>query len=511
MRTYSRGAFLVVLVLAAVAAQGDVTMPSLISDHMVLQSGQEANIWGWAEPGEEVTLAWLGINYKATANGDGDWRIVLPPQEAGGPYYATIYGDGEPIKIDDILVGEVWVCSGQSNMEWRVSSSNNSDHEIQLSNYPKLRWFAVENTVAAEAKKDCEGAWVTCGADTVGDFSAVGYFFARHLYQKLAVPVGMIQSDWGGTPAESWTTQSSLEADPMFVPILERWEKTMEAYPEAQRKFEAALATWEKAKKKGESVGAKPRAPWHPEHPWRPSGLYNAMIAPLTPYAITGAIWYQGESNAGRAFQYRTLFPRMIQDWRDAWGIGDFPFYFVQLANFTPQLPEPGDSDWAELREAQTMTLDLPKTAMAVTIDIGEADDIHPRNKQDVGTRLALNALDQVYRESPPYFSPVYYNMFRRGDNIVVWLEHAYKGLEARGGGELKGFAIAGADRKFVWAKAEIVGQRRVRVWSDYVRDPVAVRYGWANNPDCNLVNGVGLPASPFRTDEWPGVTVEKR
>jgi sialate O-acetylesterase len=292
--------------------------------------------------------------------------------------------------------------------------------------------------------------------------------------------------------------------------MVQSWDKQVADFPEAQKAYETALEEWQKAAEQAKASGAqeppKPDAPRGPDHPWRAAGLYNAMIAPLVPYAIQGAVWYQGESNAGRAYQYRKLFPVMIQDWRNAWGQGPFSFYFVQLANFTEVLPEPDESNWAELREAQTMTLKLKNTGMAVIIDIGEAKDIHPKNKQDVGKRLALNALAKDYGKKVTWSGPLYKSMRIADDKVILRFAHTDGGLAVRGGDALKGFAIAGKDRKFVWADAEIKGNTVV-VSSPQVLKPAAVRYAWANNPVCNLVNGTGLPASPFRTDQWPGQT----
>jgi sialate O-acetylesterase len=347
-----------------------------------------------------------------------------------------------------------------------------------------------------------------------GGFSAVGYFFGRDLHKELGVPVGLINTSWGGTPAESWTTRPTLEEDPEFVPIVERWNQARENYPEQKKKHEEALAKWkeevQKAKAEGKQPPRQPSPPLFERKQYEPASLYNGMIAPLIPYAIKGAIWYQGESNAGRAYQYRSLFSAMIRDWRREWGQGAFPFLFVQLANFMAREPEPADSAWAELREAQSVALRLPKAGQAVIIDIGEADNIHPKNKQDVGYRLALNALAIAYGRDIVYSGPTFKSMELEGDRIRLHFDHIGGGLEAKGGGPLKGFAIAGEDGKFVWADAAIEGDAVV-VRSAQVAHPVAVRYAWANNPECNLYNKEGLPASPFRTDTWPGVTEGKR
>lgn len=502
----------------ALAAAADVSVPNIISDHMVLQRGMKAPIWGKADPGEAVVVKLGATEVKTTACPKGCWMVKLPKMDAGGPYELTIQGKSNTITVKDILVGEVWVASGQSNMQMSVRGSNNADQEIQAADYPKIRLCSVERTVAAEPKDNCTVSWAVCTPATVPDFSAVAYFFGRELFKNLDVPVGLIHTSWGGTPAEAWTSRPTLEANPALKMITERWDKIVADYPQAKKEYDAQVAEWEKAvaqaKTSGQPEPRKPGEPLGPGHPHRAAGLYNAMIAPLLPYGIQGAIWYQGESNAGRAYQYRTLFPAMITDWRKSWGQGDFPFLFVQLANFTEQLPEPKPSDWAELREAQLMTTDkrsptaLKNTGMAVIIDIGEAKDIHPRNKQDVGKRLALNALANTYRKSVVWSGPLYRGMKVKGNEAVLRFDHTDDGLVAKGG-ELKGFAIAGADQNFVWAKAAIKGNRIV-VSSDKVAEPVAVRYGWANNPDCNLYNGAGLPASPFRTDSWPGITVGK-
>jgi sialate O-acetylesterase len=341
----------------------------------------------------------------------------------------------------------------------------------------------------------------------------VGYFFGRELHRSLGVPIGLINTSWGGTPAESWTSLDTLTGNADLKPIVDRWNHALAEFPKANEQYQKEFADWkeaaEKAKAEGKTAPPAPRPPLGPDHPHRAAGLFNGMIVPLVPFAIRGAIWYQGESNAGRAYQYRTLLPAMIQDWREAWGQGEFPFLIVQLANFEARPPQPEGSDWAELREAQTMTLALPKTGMAVTIDIGEAKDIHPRNKQDVGRRLALAAQRIAYGNHLVYSGPVYDSMKIEGSKIRIRFQHVGGGLMAKGDAPL-GFTIAGEERNFVPAHATIDGDTVV-VWSDQVSDPVAVRYGWADNPVCNLYNNAELPASPFRTDDWPGLTKERR
>lgn len=495
------------------SAVADVKLPALIGDNMVLQQGMKVPVWGQATPGETVTVT-LGNSEATTwANGEGRWMVKLSPMKAGGPFEMTVAGNNT-ITRRNILVGEVWVCSGQSNMQWSVSASRDAEKEIAGANYPKIRLFTVPNVTAAEPQRDCRGSWVMCSPGTVGGFTAVGYFFGRELHKQLKVPVGLINTSWGGTAAEAWTSRAALEADLDLWPILRNWDRMIADYPQAKQRYEQELRKWkeaaDKAKAEGKPEPQRPWAPPGPDNPNRPANLYNAMIAPLLPYGIRGAIWYQGESNAGRAYQYRKLLPAMIRNWRQAWGEGDFPFLFVQLANFMQSHPEPADTAWAELREAQLMTLALPKTGMAVIIDLGEANDIHPRNKQDVGYRLALSAERIAYGQKVVHSGPAYESMTVEGDRIRLHLTNIGGGLVAKGGEPLKGFAIAGEDHKFVWAAATIEGSTIV-VRSEKVAKPVAVRYAWDDNPVCNLYNKEGLPASPFRTDDWPGITANHR
>jgi sialate O-acetylesterase len=644
------------VLLSSVIASAEIRLPKLVGDNMVLQRDQKLTIWGWADPGEAVTLQFLGKSYTGTGGKDGKWTINLPAIKAGGPHEMIIRGKTSTLTIRNILVGDVWLASGQSNMEWKLKQTvTNHEQEIANANYPQLRFIDVANKIAftPQTEFDSEG-WKICNPQNAPEFSAVAYFFVRNLHQQYKVPMGVIMSEWGGTPAEAWVSASTLKTFPeyqasvtelltkgnslqteseVYLASMREWETKISAQdrgfsenplwtaaeldtdnwpvmklptlwepaglPEydgvvwfrkeidlpasmAGKELELYLgpiddidSTWfngvkvghtngynidrkytipadlvmaghnvitvrvidtgggggmngqeEQMKITGSGQSLSLAGEWRyntaldlTDMPKRPSGvrnqnspamLYNGMIAPLVPYAIRGAIWYQGESNAGRAYQYRTLFPAMIKDWRSQWGY-DFPFLFVQLANFMKTEPEPVESDWAELREAQAMTLALPKTGMAVIIDVGEADDIHPRNKQDVGKRLALSARRVVYGESNVVHSgPSYKSMKIEGNKIRLTFANTGSGLVASGG-ELKEFAIAGPDKQFVWAEARIEGNTIV-VSSDKVPAPVAVRYAWANNPDkANLFNKEGLPASPFRTDDWPGLTVGKK
>jgi sialate O-acetylesterase len=487
-------------------SRADVKVPTIFGAHMVLQRDQKDRVWGWAEPGEEVTVAINGQTKTASAGSDGSWQIVLDPMPAGGPYSMSIKGKNT-VTLEDVLVGEVWICSGQSNMQWSVAASNDADLEIASAKYPRIRLISVPNFGTQEPQKDFRGAWRTCRPDTVAGFSAVGYFFGRELHQILDVPIGLIDDSWGGSACEAWIRRDRLAADAKYEPMLKRWEYIEMNTPKLK-------AEWDSSVKKAKAEGKQPPPPWtNPEEQLRgnarPGNIYNGALKPTIGYGIKGVIWYQGESNAGRAYQYRDLFPLMIQSWREEWGEGDFPFYWVQLADFQSEASGPRESDWAELREAQTMTMSrLPNTGQAVIIDLGEGKDIHPTNKQDVAIRLARWALARDYGKAFPYQSPTYKSMEKSGNKIVLTFEHIGRGLKTFDVSEPRGFAIAASDRKFVWAKARIVEPGKIEVWSDEVSDPVAVRYAWANNPVCNLYSNTGLPLTPFRTDDWPGVTV---
>jgi sialate O-acetylesterase len=499
---------LVGLILAAApAALADVKLPAIFGEHMVVQRDMPVSVWGWADPGEKVTVS-LGDQTKtATADQAGKWSLKLDAMKSGGPMVMKVQGKNT-IELGDVLVGEVWLASGQSNMQMSVAGSKDFEKEKEAANQPGIRMFTVERTPAETPQQDVKGSWVVCSPETVGGFSAVAYFFGRVLHRELDTPVGLIHSSWGGTPVEAWTSLDVQKALPELKTFLEGWQNQIESYDpvKARQQYEAALARWEKAAEKAKAAGQQPpRKPSPPSDqrlsPHRPANLYNGMIVGLAPYTIRGAIWYQGESNAGRAATYGLQLSSMIKNWRDIWGEGDFPFAWVQLANFMKPQEQPSEGGWAWVREQMTNTLKVPNTGQAVIIDIGEADNIHPKNKQEVGKRLALWALATVYGEDITYSGPLYKSMERDGSKIVLSFDHVDGGLVAEGG-ELKGFAIAGPDKQFVWADAKIDGDKVV-VSSPEVKEPAAVRYGWANNPPCNLYNKAGLPASPFRTDDW--------
>lgn len=630
------------------AAEGaTLRLPHVFSDHAVLQREKPVPVWGWAAPGASVTIGLAGQTRTATAGTDGRWQVAFEPLPLGAPVELTATSGTESVKVGDLLVGDVWVCSGQSNMQFGTNGAINGAQEVAAADLPKIRLLQVPLISSDKPLSDITNNWVVCSPQTVAGFTAVGFFFGRELNRTLDVPIGLIGTSWGGTPAESWTKREALAAVPELAHFTTAFDQAMANFPVIKAKQEAELAarkttsaskdqddstwqqpaldtstwkdmtlpqlwektgltidgvvwfrhtveipaaaagkdlalslgpiddadvTWFDGKEVGKTAGwniprtytipaalatagvhqiaiqvtdtgggggiygaptqltlgtaslagvwkyrvAKeipeaPKPPMGPGNPWLPTSLRNGMITPLMPYAIRGAIWYQGESNAGRAWQYRTLFPTMIKDWRADWGQGDFPFYFVQLANFTQPKTEPGDSDWAELRDAQFNTLrTLPATGMASAIDIGEAADIHPRNKQEVGRRLAQWAIAAVPGKQVEPSGPLFTTATVEEGRIRVAFDHLGGGLVAKDG-PLKRFSIAGEDKVFVWADAVIDGATVV-VSSAKVSKPVAVRYAWENNPEgCNLVNQAGLPASPFRTDSWPQVTLNNK
>ncbi|MEI9999481.1 MAG: sialate O-acetylesterase [Verrucomicrobiota bacterium] len=541
------GSLLLALLLCAAPARADVALPAIFGTHMVLQQGQTLPVWGTAAPGEAVAVTLGAQTAKTTADSAGKWRIDLKPISAAQPLTLTVAGKNT-LSFTDVLAGDVWVCSGQSNMEFPLHGAHDATTEIPKADEPQIRLFLVTKKTALQPQTDVKAAWVVCSPATVGNFSAVGYFFGRTLQHELHRPIGLIGTYWGGTPAQAWTSLAGLQQPPPFAHYVEQYQSVLSAYPDNLAKYPAlaaayqqdlkqwndtvgktyqpVLAQWSADVAKAQAAGQpappkpapstlQPKAPAPPEGgPNTPTVLYNGMIAPLVPFAIKGAIWYQGESNAGNGPEYATLFPRMITTWRTAWGEGDFPFLFVQLANFMKPQEKPSEGGWALLREAQFKTLALPKTGMAVIIDIGDGGNIHPKDKHDVGERLALVARHVAYGEKLVSSGPLYDAMKVEGHAIRLSFTHTGSGLKIGAapwsptgpppavGSELTGFAIAGADKNWAWAKAKIEGDD-VIVSSDQVPSPVAVRYGWANNPPCNLYNKEDLPASPFRTDTW--------
>jgi sialate O-acetylesterase len=511
-----------VLFAAATAARADVSLNNMFGDHMVLQQGIKNRVWGKAAPGEAVTVTLGGQSHSTTAAADGSWQVHLDPvQEYGGPHTLTVKGNNT-LTFNDVLIGEVWVCSGQSNMQWSVNQSNDPDIEKAAARFPNIRLISVPQVGTQEPQWNFKGSWQVCSPETVGEFSAVGYFFGRQLHQTLDLPIGLIDNAWGGSAAEAWVKREKLSADPVLKVIHEKWQKEEEGFAAAVSAFEAKMADWKAAAEKAKAEG-KPEPGNKPQHPdarmkgnARPGNIHSGVLTPSIGYGIRGAIWYQGESNSGRAYQYRDLFPFMIKSWRDEWALGDFPFYWVQLADYLAEKPEPAESAWAELREAQTMTMKaLPSTGEAVIIDLGEGKDIHPKNKQDVAKRLARWALADTYKiPGITCRSPIYRSMEKQGSSILLSFDNV--GSNAKDWrpfdvNEPVGFTIAGADKKFVAAKASIRKDGSIEVSSEAVADPVAVRYGWADNPVCNMYSAAGLPLTPFRTDDFPGLTVEAK
>lgn len=491
------------------SATADVALASIFTDNAVLQRDREIPIWGTADDGEEVVVQ-LGDQTAKTVAAGGKWMLRLASMTAGGPHELAVQGKNS-LRVKNVLIGEVWVCSGQSNMQWPLHQTFEPETEIANAADDSLRLITVPRIAADEPQAGFDATWTPATPESVRDFSGVAYYFGKHLRKVLGVPVGLINTSYGGTPAEAWTSRQKLDSMPDLKVLLARHQASIDAFPDVQAKYEAELARWtaesEKAKADGREAGPAPRKPGDPrQSPQRPVGLYNAMIAPLVPYAIRGAIWYQGESNAGRAYQYASLFPAMIEDWRDRWGQGDFPFLFVQLAPFMPIQPEPRESQWAELRDAQRLTTEkLRQVGMAVITDVGEEHDIHPRKKKEVSDRLALAARKLAYGEDIVDCGPTLDRVDIQGNKAVLYFTNLGGGLVAKDG-PLTGFSICGDDRVFKNANAEIVGDSVVVTCPDVPR-PVAVRFGWADFPVVNLWNKAGLPASPFRTDDFPWTT----
>ncbi len=497
---------LLVSSLIVSAAHAGLKLPALVGHHMVLQRDLACPVWGWADPGAGVTVAIAGQSVQATADDQGYWKATLAPMSGSNhALKMTIASKGETIILSNIVVGEVWICSGQSNMQWSVSQSDDADMEMATANYPNIRLISVPQVGTQEVQNDFKGQWEICTPETVGEFSGVGYFFGRMLHQSLGVPIGLIDNAWGGSAAEAWVPRGVMEADPRFTKVMEQWKQT-----EATYDHEKAMADWKIKAEEAKAAGKPaPRAPSNQlTGNARPGNIWAGVLSPSIGYGIRGVIWYQGESNASRAYQYNDLFGLMISEWRKAWGIGDFPFYWVQLADYMAEKPEPGDSAWAELREAQTKTLSLPNTGQAVIYDLGEARDIHPRDKQNVGKRLARIALARDYGKSVEFESPVYQSMeVKDGKAILTFDKVGASGLYSFDTMEAVGFAIAGEDKAWHWATGKITGPNTVEVSSPDVPAPAAVRYAWADNPVATLRNKLGLPVVPFRTDDWPLTT----
>ncbi len=508
------------LLLSSLPASAAVKLPALFSDHMVMQADKPVPVWGWAEPGEEITVSLAGQSVATATPASGRWQVELKKLSTSTePQTLTVKGGADTLTVNDVLIGEVWLGSGQSNMAMSVSSSRDYDKEKAAAALPQIRLFTVSRNPQTKPQDECKGSWVVCSPETVGGFSATAYFFGRELHRELKLPVGLINSSYGGTAIESWTSMPAQSKLPEYPEISATWREavaqTFDA-AKARADFEAATAKWREDVKKAKAEGkTAPRAPQlavaprlHQNHP---ANLFNGMIAPLIPYALRGVIWYQGEHNAGKVYNhhYGLQLRTLIADWRARWH-DQLPFAWVQLPDHRAPQQQPAEvhESWPVIREQMTRTLALPKTGMAITLGLGEADDVHPKAKQGVGKRLSLWALGTVYGKDVPATSgPLYKKHAIKGGTVTLSFDHLGGGLLAKdGASELTGFAIAGTDRVFHPARARIV-KDQVLVASPDVKEPAAVRYAWANNPDWSLQNKAGLPAAPFRTDDWePGL-----
>ncbi|MFZ5829618.1 MAG: sialate O-acetylesterase [Planctomycetota bacterium] len=501
VRSLSRGALVACGILCCQIAAADVRLPAIISDHMVVQRQMAAPIWGWADAGEEVTVALAGQSKSTTADADGRWMVKLDPMDAGGPHTLEVRGKNA-LTVSDVLVGEVWLGSGQSNMAMMVRNAADAEKEMAAAELPQMRQFKVEGNPQDKPQDDLRGAWAVCSPETVGTFSATAFFFGRELHKELGVPVGLINSSVGGTPIESWIDADTQRNSAALKPFFDAQSNQNAEFDEAAAKaqYEKQLEGWKKAVAEAKAQGKeRPRQPRDPiatkARKGNVGGLFNGMIAPLIPYGIRGAIWYQGEANSTpeKAPFYQYQLPLLVRDWRARWGQGDFPFAWVQLPNY-----EGAGRDWPTVREGMLKALATPNTGMAIAIDVGEPKDIHPKNKQAVGKRLALWALGADYGKDVATSGPLYEGHEVSGGALAIRFKHAGGGLQAKDG-ELRGFEVTGADGVWQPAEARIEGSTVV-VTSKDVPQPLVARYGWSNNPDCNLYNAAGLPASPFRT-----------
>lgn len=505
-----------ILIVSFIAARAEIRLPDILGDSMVLQQNQAVPIWGWANAGESVTVKFGKQTRNAVADANGKWRVDLRSLKAGfAPQTLTIEGTNR-IELKNILVGEVWLVAGQSNMQRLLRETANGAEVQSKANSPNIRIFNASRDVAFKKKQGKLGEWQPVTPESVKEFSAAGFYFGLEMEKALKVPIGLINSSYGGSQAEAWTPVAYLNANPELKPTVDRTAIWAEERSRVKVEYAQAIAKWREESEKQKSVGAKPSpSPGVPDalRDYRiASSIYDGMIDPLMPFAVKGAIWYQGESNESRAEQYSILLPTMIRAWRERWGAGNFPFGIVQLPNYRKINEQPEDAPWSFIREAQRKTaLNTVNTGLIVTIDIGEAGDIHPQNKLDVGKRMAVWALKDVYGVKLTD-SPAFQKAEIKLDKIILTFTEVGKGLKIRDGDKLDEFAIAGADKKFVWANAKIVGKNKVEVSSPSVKNPLAVRYAFNSNPKHpNLTNDSNLPAAPFRTDDWADPTAGKR
>jgi sialate O-acetylesterase len=488
------------------AIHGEVLPAPIFGDGAVLQRDMPVPIWGTAAPGEKIEVVFRGQMVAATTDGAGRWRVALEPLPASAEPSELIVRGGDSVRASNILVGDVWLCSGQSNMEMPVRDAGNAKAEMAAATFPRIRQFYIPRTASETPQVEVRGAWTVCAPDTVGGFSAAAYYFGRELHQRWNVPVGLINSSRGATQIESWMSEDALRADPAFGRVFERWRKRLELIPARMRAYEEALRHWDDGARRARERGLdykrpRPKKPDATEIRWRPAGLYNAMIHPVTPASIRGVIWYQGETNSVRHGEYAALFTTMITQWRAAFRQPGLPFYYVQLAN-TVRKHDPSGEEFAFLREAQRAALRLPGTGMVVTVDIGD-NTIHPANKQEVGRRLAGIALAKTYGRRAGYSGPLFEKAERRGREFHIQFSHA-RGLYFSAGRAGAGFEMADDSLNFVEADARIDGEKII-VSSSRIAEPRAVRYAWGNTPVAPLFNGDHLPASPFLHVEGTG------
>lgn len=507
----------VTTLLSSALCFADVQLPDVIGSGMVLQRDRRVPVWGKADPDEVVTVSFSGQVKKAKADQHGQWRVELDAMRGSGTAATMTIAARTVIELTNVLVGEVWLCSGQSNMQLTLPETKDGEAAIAAADHSAIRLFDVSREVAFKRKTGNLGSWQVSSPESVRPFSAACYYFGVNLQKELEVPVGLINSSYGGSQAEAWTPVEYLLASDDLRPCVERAKIWDAERARVKVEFEKQMQQWREIAAKAKADGSDaPRPPREPDalRAFRIAGsIYNGMIEPLIPFAIRGVLWYQGESNEDRAQQYGILLPTMIRAWRERWGQGNFPFGIVQLPNYRDSHDEPADESWSHLREAQRRTaLTMPKSGLIVTIDIGEAHDIHPKNKLEVGKRMCGWALADVYGRKIVKSGPAFVKAKAKGSKMVVTFSAAGEGLRVRDGDKLAEFAIAGADHQWHWAEARITGKDRVEVWSDLVTQPEAVRYAFNNNPrDPNLTNETGLPAAPFRSDDWPGPTDGKR
>jgi sialate O-acetylesterase len=516
-KTLSAGMMAGMIVMSSVLCYGEIELPDVLSNGMVLQRDHRVAVWGKADPGELISVSFSGQVKQTKADKEGRWRVELDGMSANATPGTLRIAGHNVVELKDVLVGEVWLCSGQSNMQLTLSQTNDGDAAIAAADHPTLRLFDVSREVAFKRKTGKLGSWRASSPEFVTPFSAACYYFGLELQKELQVPIGLINSSYGGSQAEAWTPVEYLVASDDLRPCVDRAKIWDEERPRVKAEYEERMAQWrevaEKAKASGDHVPGAPREP-DALRPFRIAGsIYNGMIEPLIPFTVRGVLWYQGESNEERAQQYGILLPTMIRAWRERWGQGDLPFGIVQLPNYRDSHSEPADEAWSHVREAQRRTaLTTRKAGLIVTIDIGEAHDIHPKNKLEVGKRMSRWALVDVYGRKMLKSGPAFVKVRANGSRMVLTFSEVGQGLRVRDGDKLVEFAVAGADHQWHWADAKIIGKNRVEVRSDLVQQPQAVRYAFNNNPrDPNLTNEAGLPAAPFRTDEWPGPTDGKR